>query len=177
MSLITATLRLALLLLAGALPAYALLAGRVAVGPVALVLLAAGLLGWYEWGHLSLPRAPLPDSQGELGNWLQTFANLVGARLRRVTVVEAEAGCLEVPEALNREGEVVYARGDLGAQGLSHHLAQAARQLAVMAAPPPWSWRGMLATGLGLGAILGLQARYPHSVAAALLAVAAALGL
>ncbi len=163
-------------LLAGCLAGMAA-TGRVALGPLGLVLVMGGLLVWYRWGEASVPGGELDERQVELREAVAAMAELAGARPAGVVVVEAGVGEFDPPEGLNLAGRVAYTAGELAEHPLSRHLAVAARQLAVGQAPPRYSTTGLLATGAALGLLGGLHQRYGGSAAFAAAALVALLAL
>ncbi|MCC7493012.1 MAG: hypothetical protein IT204_11710 [Fimbriimonadaceae bacterium] len=163
--------RLARGLLAGCALGHFLVTADLTAGPLLLALAMALLLGWFTWGELSLPRVDLPESAATLQDWVAVLAALADLPTPRITVVAAASGAFDPPESLNLAGEVVFATGDLETHELSHHLAQAARQLAVAQAPPRYSAAGLLASGVGLGLLTGLLQRSGGAWWAALLAI------
>lgn len=145
--------------------------------PLVLILVQVGLLAWYRWGEVTVPRRPLSEDEAEVGEAVAKVAVVLGVALPEVAVVTAEAGEFTVPEALNQSGVVVFADGDLAAHGMSHHVAQAARQFAVAEAPPEYTWPGLLATGAVLGGLLAFRAADPAAVWRSVVAAAGLLGL
>lgn len=139
--------------------------------PLVVVLLVVVPLGWYVWGELTLPRTPLADL--ELARWLELEAAVAGVALRRISVVAAEPGEVDVPETLPRGGEIVLLGGALASQPTSYHLAVAARQLATARTPGRWSPATLLLAGLALGLVTGLHGRWADRPVAGLLAVLA----
>jgi len=108
--------------------------------------------------HVPLePRAAVAEAVARV-------AEVAGGRVSEVAVVDADAGDFTAPEALNRAGVVVFGTGDLDEHGMSHHVAQAARQLAAAQAPPEYTWGGLLATGAVLGGLLAIRAADPTSL-------------
>ena len=150
-------------LLLGAYLVYLIFAGW-SFEPLILITVQIGLLAWYRWGEISLPRSTLPAELSELTDAVRQVAELAGRPVREVAVVAAEAGDFNAPEALNRAGVIVFATGDLAEHGLSHHVAQASRQLAAAQAPPAYTWPGLLATGAALGGLLAIRAADPTSL-------------
>jgi len=132
--------------------------------PLVIVLVQVGLVAWYHWGEVRLARQSLPDEHAEVADAVGKVAALAGLPTPEVGFVEADAGEFTVPEALNLCGVVVFSDGDLAAHGMSHHVMQAARQLAVVQAPPAYSWPGLLATGAVLGGLLACRAVDPSSL-------------
>ncbi len=150
-------------LLLGAYLVYAVFAGW-SYEPLALIGVQLALLAWYRWGELSLPRRPLPEEHAAVAEAVARVAEVAGGRVSEVAVVDADAGDFTAPEALNRAGVVVFGTGDLDEHGMSHHVAQAARQLAAAQAPPEYTWGGLLATGAVLGGLLAIRAADPTSL-------------
>ncbi len=171
-------LELALPLVPACVLAHWLAAGAFSWAPALLGVLVCAALQRTAWLEQRTPRRPL-DGLAEVRGWIETMASECGAGEVVVGVVDQPAGEFSPPESLIESGEILLAADDVAAGETYPLLGHAARQLALMTAPPAHGPAATALVGAALGLITGLSQRLggPWTLPAAGLAAVALMAL